>query len=81
MLTPVGRMNDARETERTRTKPIGQGGTTRHNTSLDLRLSRDVSGRRDDDLIGRPNLTTHELNLVSDEEPEVLDILPLAPTS
>ena len=50
-----------------------------HDTSVVVRLLRDVASTGYHNLVGRPNLRTDELNLVADEETNVLHILPLLP--
>ena len=52
-----------------------------HNTSVDVGLLRDVASTRYHNLVGRPNLRTDELALVTDKETEVLHVLPLLPPS
>ena len=54
---------------------------TDYNAGIVVRLLRYVSGTRDHDLVGWPNLRTNELSLVANEETEVLHVLPLLPPS
>ena len=49
------------------------------NTSIVVRLLRDVASTRNHNLVGRPNLRTDELSLIANEESKVLHVLSLLP--
>ena len=59
---------------------IRKRNTAGDDTSLELRLRRNIPGTRDDDLICWSNLATDKLYLICDQKADCLDVLALAPS-
>lgn len=70
-----------------RTHPLPKilGVRERNAASDDARLvpglTLNITRPRDNDLVSRPNLATYHLDLISDQQPQILDILALPPSA